>query len=220
MLVATGKPMFSNFFHDAATIDSQERLNELLGSDCLFLHEGGSVVLSGEITLGPNVIFAGHNRIVGPARIEAGSTLTNVELGANNVVRAHSILSDLKAGDNNIFGPLCFIRDNCLVEHDSILGAHVETARSRFASGVKISHRAFVGDADVGRNTIIGAGCVFCNYDGKGRQPISVGSDVTIGSGTMLVAPLAIGDNVVIGAGSVVTKDLAADTKFVQRRRD
>jgi bifunctional UDP-N-acetylglucosamine pyrophosphorylase/glucosamine-1-phosphate N-acetyltransferase len=211
--------MFSTFFQDAITIDSQQRLNELFRSDCLFLQEGGRVVLSGEITLGPNVIFSGHSRILGPARIETGSTLTNVELGRNNVVRAHSVLSDLKAGDNNIFGPFCFIRDHCAVEHDAILGAHVETARSRFASGVKISHRAFVGDADIGRNTIIGAGSVFCNFDGHGRQPISIGSDVTVGSGTMLVAPLSIGDNVVIGAGSVVTKDLAANTKFVQPRR-
>ena len=211
--------MFSNFFQEPTTIDSQQRLSELFRSDCLFLQQGGSVVLSGDITLGPNVIFAGVNRIVGPARIEAGSALTNVELGQDNVVRAHSILSDLKAGDHNTFGPFCFIRDHCSVEHDAILGAHVETTRSRFASGVKISHRAFVGDADVGRNTIIGAGTVFCNFDGKGRQPISVGSDVIVGSGSMLVAPISIGDNVLIGAGSVVTKDLEAGTKFVQSRR-
>ena len=211
--------MFSISFKDRTTIDSQKQLNELFRSDCLFLQEDGSVLLSGDITLGPNVIFAGDNRILGPATIEAGSALTNVELGRNNVVRSHSILSDLKAGDNNIFGPFCFIRDNCVVEHDAILGAHVETARSSFGSGVKISHWAFVGDADVGRGTIIGAGTVFCNFDGKGRQSIVVGADVLVGSGTMLVAPLSIGDNVVIGAGSVVTKDLPADTKFVQIRR-
>jgi bifunctional UDP-N-acetylglucosamine pyrophosphorylase/glucosamine-1-phosphate N-acetyltransferase len=212
--------MFSISFKDKTTIDNQKQLNELFRSDCLFLQEGGSVVLSGDITLGPNVIFAGDNRISGPAKIEAGSALTNVELGCDNVVRSHSILSDLKAGDNNLFGPFCFIRDNCVVEHHAILGAHVETARSRFGSGVKISHRAFVGDASIGRNTIIGAGTVFCNFDGKDRQPIVVGADVLVGSGTMLVAPLSIGDNVVIGAGSVVTKDLPAATKFVQMRRN
>jgi bifunctional UDP-N-acetylglucosamine pyrophosphorylase/glucosamine-1-phosphate N-acetyltransferase len=174
--------------------------------------------LSDDIAVGPNVIFKGDCRISGPARIEAGSALTNVELGRNNVVRSHSILSDMKAGDNNIFGPFCFIRDNCRVEHDVILGAHVETTRSSFGAGVKISHQAFVGDARIGRNTIIGAGTIFCNFDGHGRQPVSVGAHVMVGSGTMLIAPLSIGDDVVIGAGSVVTANLAAGTKYIQKR--
>jgi bifunctional N-acetylglucosamine-1-phosphate-uridyltransferase/glucosamine-1-phosphate-acetyltransferase GlmU-like protein len=211
--------MFSVSLNDKTTIDNQKQLNELFRTDCLFLQEGGSIVLSGDIALGPNVIFGGTNRISGPARIEAGSVLTNVDLGRNSVVRSHSIISNLKAGDNNLFGPFCFIRDDCVVENDVILGAHVEIARSSFGSGVKISHRVFVADASIGRNTIIGAGTVFCNFDGKARQPISVGAEVTVGSGTMLVAPLSIGDNVVIGAGSVVTKDLSSDTKFVQMRQ-
>jgi bifunctional UDP-N-acetylglucosamine pyrophosphorylase / glucosamine-1-phosphate N-acetyltransferase len=210
--------MFSISLRDNTTISEQQQLNRLFRTDCLFLHENGSVVLSGEITLGPNVIFAGFNRIAGPATIEAGSVLTNVELGRNSTVRCHSIISDLKAGDNNTFGPFCFIRDNCVVENDVILGAHVETTRSSFGSGVKISHRAFVGDANIGGGTIIGAGTVFCNFDGKGRQSILVGEGVLVGSGSMLVAPLSIGDRAVIGAGSVVTKDLPPGMKLVQRR--
>jgi bifunctional UDP-N-acetylglucosamine pyrophosphorylase/glucosamine-1-phosphate N-acetyltransferase len=210
--------MFSILLEGKTTIDNQKRLNELFRTDCLFLREGGSIVLSGDIALGPNVIFAGSNRISGPARIETGSVLTDVELGRNNIVRSHSVISNLKAGDNNLFGPFCFVRDGCMVENDVILGAHVETTRSSFRSGVKISHRAFVGDASVGRNTIIGAGTVFCNFDGTGRQSISIGDGVTVGSGTMLVAPLSIGDNIIIGSGSVVTKDLSANTKFVQKR--
>jgi bifunctional UDP-N-acetylglucosamine pyrophosphorylase / glucosamine-1-phosphate N-acetyltransferase len=212
--------MFSISLEDNTTIDSQKQLRELFRTDCLFLQEGGSIVFTGDITLGPNVIFGGTNRISGPATIEAGSVLTDVDLGRNNIVRSHSVISNLKAGDNNVFGPFCFIRDNCVVENDAILGAYVETARSSFHSGVKISHRAFVGDASIGRNTIIGAGTVFCNYDGTSRRPISVGADVTVGSGTMLVAPLTIGDNIIIGAGSVVTRDLSANTKFVQTRQN
>jgi bifunctional UDP-N-acetylglucosamine pyrophosphorylase/glucosamine-1-phosphate N-acetyltransferase len=162
-LVCTGsfidrQRMFSISFKDKTTIDNQKQLNQLFRTDCLFLQEGASIVLSGDIALGPNVIFVGTNRISGPASIEAGSVLTNVDLGRNTVVRCHSIISNLKAGDNNLFGPFCFIRDDCVVENDVILGAHVETARSSFGSGVKISHRAFVGDARIGRNTIIGAG--------------------------------------------------------------
>jgi bifunctional UDP-N-acetylglucosamine pyrophosphorylase/glucosamine-1-phosphate N-acetyltransferase len=135
-----------------------------------------------------------------------------VQLGRNNRVRPYSILSDFTAGDRNLLGPFCFLRDGCVVEDDCILGAHVETARSHFASGVKISHRAFVGDADVGKDVIIGAGVVFCNWDGQGRQA------AMIGSGSLLVPPLTVGDAAVIAAGSTVTRDVPAGGKIIQKR--
>jgi bifunctional UDP-N-acetylglucosamine pyrophosphorylase/glucosamine-1-phosphate N-acetyltransferase len=83
---------------------------------------------------------------------------------------------------------------------------------------VKISHNAFVGDATLGEQTIIGAGVVFCNYDGLRRQPTWVGSMVVVGSGVQLVAPLSIGNNAFIAAGSTVTKDVLSGLKIIQRR--
>ena len=83
---------------------------------------------------------------------------------------------------------------------------------------MKISHHAFVGDANIGERTIIGAGVVFCNYDGSKRQSTWVGSGVTLGSGVLLVAPLSIGDNSLIAAGSTVTKDVQGGSKIIQRR--
>jgi len=210
--------MYSEFFSDRTTIESQSSLNRLFGAQCLYLSEGSTLTLSGRIELGPNVVFSGAVRIEGPARIETGSVLTDVELGPGTAVRAHSVLSHLKAGARNIFGPFCFIRDDCVVGNDAILGAHMEAARSTFACGVKISHRAFVGDANLGAGTIVGAGTVFCNFDGTGRQPTRIGAGVTIGSGTMLVAPITVGDGATIAAGSVVTKDVPAGAKLVQKR--
>ena len=114
-------------------------------------------------------------------------------------MRAYSILTGVIAGGGNLFGPFCFVRDDCVVGNDCILGAHVETTRSQFGNQVEISHRAFVGDAIIGDNVIIGAGVVFCNFDGQERQPTRVGSGVTIGSGSLLVPPVTIGDGVLIG---------------------
>jgi bifunctional UDP-N-acetylglucosamine pyrophosphorylase/glucosamine-1-phosphate N-acetyltransferase len=169
--------------------------------------------------LGPNVICNGRCRIDGPTTIEAGSVLTDVQLGGETTVRAHSVVAKLVAGRKNVFGPFCFIRDDCTVADDCILGAHVEAARSSFGSGVKVSHRAFIGDATVGDGAIIGAGVVFCNYlDGKSRRVTTVGAGAMIASGTMLVAPLAIGAGAVIAAGSVVTKPVAAGQKLIQKR--
>jgi bifunctional UDP-N-acetylglucosamine pyrophosphorylase/glucosamine-1-phosphate N-acetyltransferase len=210
--------MFKVTFEAATRIDSQTELQSRFGSDRLYLAAGSSVTFEGEITLGPDIMLSGECHFSGPTRIDNGSVLTSVRLGRANVVRSYSIVSDMTAGDRNLFGPFCFIRDNCRVGDDCILGAHVETTRSTFGTGVKISHRAFVGDARIGEHTIIGAGVVFCNFDGKGRQPTTVGAHVTVGSGSLLVPPLTIGDDCTIAAGSTVTKDVAAATKVIQKR--
>jgi bifunctional UDP-N-acetylglucosamine pyrophosphorylase/glucosamine-1-phosphate N-acetyltransferase len=210
--------MFRASLEEVTTVRRQEVLRDLFQTDQLFLADGAAVTLCGSVVLGPNVIFVGDSRLTGPITIETGCVLTNVHLGRDSLVRAYSILSDLKAGDRNLFGPFCFIRDNCRAEDDCILGAHLEATRSEFGSGVKISHRAFVGDARVGAGTIIGAGVVFCNFDGERRQATSVGAYVTIGSGSLIVPPLSIGDGATIAAGSVVTKSLPAGAKFIQKR--
>jgi bifunctional UDP-N-acetylglucosamine pyrophosphorylase/glucosamine-1-phosphate N-acetyltransferase len=211
--------MFEKYFPDFHTIRDVGALAQLFQTRAIYLAAGASLTLRGVITLGPNVVFTGACVMDGPVSIEAGSQLADVELGPECRVRAHSVLSELKAGRRNLFGPFCFVRNSCVVGDDVILGAHVEAARSVFASGVKVSHRAFIGDAQVGENTILGAGTVFCNYvrDG-GRKHATVGADVTVGSGSMLVAPLAIGDGATIGAGSVITKDVPANARIIQKR--
>lgn len=204
---------------DVETSVSEEAdLRRLFGTDRIYLVAGASVSMIGEITLGPEVTFAGACRIAGPVLIDKNSSLTDVRLGRDSVVRQSSILTGVEAGERNLFGPFCFIRDGCAVGDACILGAHVEAARSRFANGVKISHRAFVGDADIGPDTIIGAGVVFCNWDGARRQPATVGSNATIGSGSLLVAPILIGDGAIIAAGSTVTKNVPAGEKLIQKR--
>lgn len=210
--------MFSTVFLKSLTIDSEKQLRELFVTDALYLADGATLTVEGEIALGPNVAFEGANRLTGPLRIEQGCQIKDVTLGRDCNVRAHSVLSSVTAGENNIFGPFCFVRDGCAVGSNCILGAHFEGTRSTFGSGVKISHRAFVGDAVLGDDTIIGAGVVFCNYaDGK-RLATTVGAKVVVGSGTLIVPPLSLGDGAVIAAGSVVTKDVAAGARIIQKR--
>ncbi len=211
--------MFSTIFEQPTRIDDETQLRKLFGTDRLSLEASASVVFEGAITLGSDIVFSGDCRLGGGTSVGNGCILTNVDLGTENKVRPYSILSNVKAGSRNLFGPFCFIRDECIVGDDCILGSHVETARSVFASGVKISHHAFVGDANIGERTIIGAGVVFCNYDGSKRQPTWVGSGVTLGSGVLLVAPLSIGDGALVAAGSTVTKDVPKGSKIIQRRQ-
>lgn len=210
--------MFEAHFNPAECIDSQDALCARFGSDRISLEPGASLNLSGAIVIGAEVTFAGACALGNGTSIGNGSQLTDTVLGAGNRVRPYSILTDVTAGDDNLLGPFCFLRDKCVIGDDCILGAHVEAARSRFGPGVKISHRAFVGDAEVGKRTIIGAGVVFCNWDGQGRQQTTVGADTIIGSGSLLVPPIHVGEGVVIAAGSTVTKNVPAGVKIIQKR--
>jgi bifunctional UDP-N-acetylglucosamine pyrophosphorylase / glucosamine-1-phosphate N-acetyltransferase len=210
--------MFSARFDDPRVFTDEAELQAAFACDRISLAAGARLELSGTILLARDIVFAGHVIIADGCSIDSGSILTNVRLGTGNRVRPYSILTDVDAGAGNLFGPFCFIRDGCSVGDDCILGAHVEAARSRFGSGVKISHRAFVGDAAVGAGVIIGAGVVFCNWDGQGRQPTAVGDGAVIGSGSLLVPPLDIGAGATIAAGSTVTKNVPAHSKLIQKR--
>ena len=211
--------MFSMLFEQPTFIDDEQQLRKLFNTDRLSLGASSTVVFEGRITLGSEILFSGACNLGSETSVGNGCILTSVDFGIKNNVRPYSIVSNLKAGSSNLFGPFCFIRDECEVADNCIIGSHVETARSIFASGVKISHHAFVGDAIIGERTIIGAGVVFCNYDGHHRHVTIVESDVTIGSGVLLVAPLSIGQNSLVAAGSVVTKDVPKDGKIIQKRQ-
>jgi len=210
--------VFKAVFKNPTNIADEAELRDVFGTDRLHLDVDTSVVFSGAVTVGVDISFAGQCALLGDVIIGNGSILTNVQLGSDNRIRPYSILTDVKAGDRNLFGPFCFIRDGCRVGDDCILGAHVEAARSTFGSGVRVSHRAFIGDARVGDRTIVGAGVVFCNYDGAGPQITEVGARVTLGSGTLLVPPLSVGDAALVGAGSTVTKDVPPGARIIQRR--
>jgi bifunctional UDP-N-acetylglucosamine pyrophosphorylase/glucosamine-1-phosphate N-acetyltransferase len=194
--------MYTAQFAAPTTFRDQAELRTAFQAEALFLAPGASVTFAGKATLFPNLVFHGASRF-----------------GSETTIRSFTDLDGVAAGARNVFGPHAFVREGCTVGDDCILGAHVETTRSRFGNGVKVSHRAFIGDAELGDGVIVGAGVVFCNYDdGKGRLATRVGAGAAIGSGTLILAPLHIGEGAVIAAGSVITKDVAAGAKVIQKR--
>ena len=206
-------------FVDALHIIGEDQIRQLGLAGHIKLADSAELCVSGTVVFGTGIEFRGRCEIGDGSRIESGCVFTDVKLGQNNHVRPYSILTSFTAGDDNLFGPFCFVRDGCQVLNNCIIGSHVEAARSTFGSGVKISHQAYIGDAALGQNVIIGAGVVFCNWDGTMHQPVRIGENSMIGSGTMLVAPLTVGNNVTVGAGSVVTSDVASGTRFIQPRQ-
>jgi bifunctional UDP-N-acetylglucosamine pyrophosphorylase / glucosamine-1-phosphate N-acetyltransferase len=99
------------------------------------------------------------------------------------------------------------------------IGNFVELKNTRFGAGAKANHLAYLGDADIGDHTNIGAGTITCNYDGVNKHKTQIGKDAFVGSNSTLVAPLEIGDGSYIGAGSVITDAVPTDALALGRSR-
>ena len=97
------------------------------------------------------------------------------------------------------------------------IGNFVEVKDAQIAEGAKINHLSYVGDANIGQDTNIGAGSVTCNYDGLMKHKTTIGSRAFIGSNTMMVAPVNIGDDAITASGSVITRDVPSDALAVGR---
>ena len=97
------------------------------------------------------------------------------------------------------------------------VGNFVEVKAARLGAGAKANHLSYIGDAEVGARTNIGAGTITCNYDGFNKHRTIIGEGVFIGSNTALVAPVTVGDGAYVAAGSVVTREVAADALTIGR---
>jgi bifunctional UDP-N-acetylglucosamine pyrophosphorylase/glucosamine-1-phosphate N-acetyltransferase len=157
----------------------------------------------------PNTSIGRLSEIGERCAIGPNSRLSNARLGDEVTVRESSVF-DSSAGDRTSIGPYAHIRNDSQLAQDVRIGNFVEVKNSKLARGVKASHLTYLGDAEIGEETNIGAGTITCNYDGKRKNKTVIGRDVMIGSNTSLIAPLTIGDGALTGAGSVVTKDVAA----------
>ncbi len=155
----------------------------------------------------PNSSIGRLSKIGERCAIGPNARLSNVRLG-NDVTVFESTVFDSSAGDRTSIGPYAHIRNDSQLGEDVRIGNFVEVKNSRLARGVKASHLTYLGDAEIGEETNIGAGTITCNYDGKRKNKTKIGRDVMIGSNTSLIAPITIGDGALTGAGSVVTKDV------------
>ena len=169
----------------------------------------------------------GMDTVIMPNTYIHGTT----EIGEGNLIGPNTIIRDSKIG--NRCKVLASVMEGAVLENDvdmgpfarlrkgAHLGSHVhmgnfgEVKDSRLADGVKMGHFSYIGNAQIGANTNIGAGTITCNYDGERKHATEIGEDVFIGSDTMLVAPLKIGNGARTGAGAVVTKNVNEDTLVV-----
>lgn len=157
-------------------------------------------VIGQDVVIGPNVVFGPHVRIA-----------DNVEI----LPFCH--IEGAEVADGAIIGPFARLRPGSRIGEDAKVGNFVETKNTRLGKGAKANHLTYLGDADIGDKTNIGAGVITCNYDGFLKYKTSVGSEAFIGSNTALVAPVNIGTGAIIGAGSTITKDVADNALGITR---
>jgi bifunctional UDP-N-acetylglucosamine pyrophosphorylase/glucosamine-1-phosphate N-acetyltransferase len=157
--------------------------------------------------------------VVGPdCRIAQSSTLIDARLGAGVTVR-QSWLQDCELHDGAAVGPFAYLRPGALLRADAKAGTFVEIKNADIGAGTKIPHLSYVGDADVGARTNLGAGTITANYDGRKKHRTTIGSGVRGGVDTMFIAPVTVGDGAWTAAGSVVTEDVPEGALAVARSR-
>lgn len=166
-----------------------------------------------DVTVGRDTVIAPGTQLLGGTtigrhcRIGPDTTLTDVTVGEGAaVVRTHGSASTIGPGAD--VGPFTYLRPGTVLGDSGKLGAFVEVKNSSIGEGTKVPHLTYVGDADIGDHSNIGASSVFVNYDGQTKRRTKIGSHVRTGSDTMFVAPVIVGDGAYTGAGTVVREDV------------
>jgi bifunctional UDP-N-acetylglucosamine pyrophosphorylase / glucosamine-1-phosphate N-acetyltransferase len=176
------------------------------------------VRLGRDVMLRPGVQLHGATTVDDGAEIGPDSTLVDCVVGEKaRVVRTHAEGAEI--GPVCSVGPFTFLRPGTRLARGARAGAYVEIKASTVGEGSKVPHLSYVGDAEIGIGSNIGAATVFVNYDGVAKHRTVVGDEVRIGSDTMLVAPVTIGDGAYTAAGSVITADVPPGAMAVARAR-
>jgi bifunctional UDP-N-acetylglucosamine pyrophosphorylase/glucosamine-1-phosphate N-acetyltransferase len=221
-LVAAGRPVVGHRHPDATAalgINTRADLAEaaaLLRDRTNLAHmlAGVTIVdpatswIDAAVEIEPDAVVHPFTVLRGTTRIEAGA-----EVGP------HVTAVDARVGPRAVVGPFCYLRPGADVGAEAKAGTFVEIKNSSIGERAKVSHLSYIGDADVGADTNIGAGNITANYDGTQKQRTTIGRDVRASSDTVFVAPVTIGDGAWTAAGSVITDDIPPDALGVARAR-
>lgn len=165
------------------------------------------VEIAADARIEPGTSLRGETAIGAGAVVGPLSTLLDSSVGAGSRV-LHSYLVECDVHDGCSVGPFAYLRPGTLLEDSAKAGTFVEVKNSRVGEGAKVPHLAYVGDADIGSGSNLGAGTITANYDGFRKHRTTIGRNARIGVDTMLIAPVEVGDSAYTGAGAVVKTDV------------
>jgi bifunctional UDP-N-acetylglucosamine pyrophosphorylase/glucosamine-1-phosphate N-acetyltransferase len=165
----------------------------------------------------PNVVIRGKTEIGEGCKIGTGAVLENAEISDGVQILSYSYISDSKIEKGAIVGPFARIRNNSELKEKAEVGCFVEVKSSKIGEKTKAKHLSYIGDTEIGKETNVGAGTVFANYDGINKYKTYVGNNVFIGSNSLIIAPRKLGDWSFVACGSVVNKDIPPKALAISR---
>lgn len=177
------------------------------------------VALEEDVILESGVCLRGTTKIGRGAQIGAGSVLFDTHIGVDAVVLPYCVCEEAQVDAQAKIGPFSHLRKNAHVESHAHVGNFVELKNTTLKTGAKANHLAYLGDAEIGANSNVGAGTITCNYDGFAKHKTVLGDGVFIGSNATLVAPISIGDGAYIGAGSTIVQEVPKNALAIGRGR-
>jgi len=208
---------------ECAAIIQDRRRHELMVAG-VTMTDPSSVYLDADVTVGQDTILEPGTHLQGRTTIGGGCVIgPNVVIrdcaigDASEVLFAH--LSDSTVGDGCQIGPFAYLRPGVVVEDGGKIGTYVEVKNTKVGARAKVPHLSYIGDAEIGAGTNIGAGNITANYDGFRKHRTFIGAGVRTGSDCVFVAPVSIGDKAMTAAGSIITHDVPAGALGIARAR-
>jgi bifunctional UDP-N-acetylglucosamine pyrophosphorylase/glucosamine-1-phosphate N-acetyltransferase len=239
IFVSAGEHVVSFETQDAAETRAVSTIAELVALDAVLrarttarlMAEGVTIfrpetcVIDADVEIGPDTIIEPYVQLLGKTRIgsdcliRSSTVIENSTLADNVLVRQSCVITESEIETGAKIGPFAHLRPGSEIGEEAHVGNFVETKKARLGKGAKAGHLTYLGDAEIGAGTNIGAGVITCNYDGVNKHRTKIGAGAFVGSDSTLVAPISIGDGAYIGAGSCITKEVPANALAVGRAR-
>jgi bifunctional UDP-N-acetylglucosamine pyrophosphorylase/glucosamine-1-phosphate N-acetyltransferase len=178
-----------------------------------------AVVLQEDVLIEANVVLRGATRVERGSVIDVGSVITRSTIGPGVLVKPYSVVTDSRIAADAQIGPFSHLRPESVIGEGAHVGNFVETKKTRLGRRAKANHLAYLGDGDIGDEANVGAGTIFCNYDGFRKHTTTIGPRAFIGSDSQVVAPVTIGEGAYVATGTTVTKDVPAEALAISRTR-
>lgn len=177
------------------------------------------VALAEDVVIEPGVSLRGTTRIGRGARVDVGCVLTDVVVGEAVFLKPYSVLARSVVEARAEIGPFSHIRPESVIGENAHVGNFVETKKTRMGDGAKANHLSYLGDGVIGAGANIGAGTIFCNYDGVRKHTTTIEAGAFIGSDSQLIAPVTIGAGAYVATGTTVTVDVPKGALAISRVR-
>jgi bifunctional UDP-N-acetylglucosamine pyrophosphorylase/glucosamine-1-phosphate N-acetyltransferase len=179
----------------------------------------GNLTVGQDVRIDINVIMEGDCELGDNVEIGAGCIIKNTKIAAGTKVQPYSIFDSAVVGEDTQIGPFARLRPGAQLANEVHIGNFVEVKNTTIGLGSKANHFTYLGDAEVGSGSNIGAGTITCNYDGANKFKTIIGDQAFIGSNSSLVAPVKIGNGATVGAGSTITRDVEDNSLAVERSK-